>query len=214
MRTIAIVAAILGATAAQNQWRGIPVAAMIFIGLVAALSWIAQRTPFLAVTCTLSAETPTPHTRRWGHPRCERCASWLRAVPAGAVLGRSGRCRASGRGRYRHRRRHGPCWVDNRRHWRHQPVRRTWQRWGAFFGSLVIGSVANGLDLTGNEATVKYMVEGLILLDRSDRRCCVPPRAASGGEELDFAVYPGRKSFQSFRNTSSLQSYLTCRSCN
>jgi D-xylose transport system permease protein len=36
--------------------------------------------------------------------------------------------------------------------------------WGAFFGSLVIGSVFNGLDLTGNEATVKYMVEGLILL--------------------------------------------------
>jgi len=36
--------------------------------------------------------------------------------------------------------------------------------WGAFFGSLVIGSVANGLDLTGSPSTVKYMVEGLILL--------------------------------------------------
>jgi D-xylose transport system permease protein len=36
--------------------------------------------------------------------------------------------------------------------------------WAAVFGSLVIGSVSNGLDLTGSQATVKYMVEGLILL--------------------------------------------------
>ncbi len=36
--------------------------------------------------------------------------------------------------------------------------------WAAFFGSLVIGSVSNGLDLTGSPSTVKYMVEGLILL--------------------------------------------------
>jgi D-xylose transport system permease protein len=28
----------------------------------------------------------------------------------------------------------------------------------------VIGSVSNGLDLTGSPATVKFMVEGLILL--------------------------------------------------
>jgi D-xylose transport system permease protein len=36
--------------------------------------------------------------------------------------------------------------------------------WGALFGALVIGSVSNGLDLTGSPATVKFMVEGLILL--------------------------------------------------
>ena len=36
--------------------------------------------------------------------------------------------------------------------------------WGALLGALVIGSVSNGLDLVGQPADVKYMVEGAILL--------------------------------------------------
>lgn len=36
--------------------------------------------------------------------------------------------------------------------------------WGALVGALVIGSVSNGLDLVGQPADVKYMVEGAILL--------------------------------------------------
>ena len=36
--------------------------------------------------------------------------------------------------------------------------------WGALLGALVIGSVSNGLDLIGQPADVKYMVEGGILL--------------------------------------------------
>jgi len=36
--------------------------------------------------------------------------------------------------------------------------------WSALLGALVIGSVSNGLDLIGQPADVKYMVEGAILL--------------------------------------------------
>jgi ribose/xylose/arabinose/galactoside ABC-type transport system permease subunit len=36
--------------------------------------------------------------------------------------------------------------------------------WAALLGALVIGSVSNGLDLIGQPADVKYMVEGGILL--------------------------------------------------
>ncbi len=36
--------------------------------------------------------------------------------------------------------------------------------WGVFIGALVIGSVSNGLDLTGQPADVKYMVEMAVLL--------------------------------------------------
>jgi D-xylose transport system permease protein len=36
--------------------------------------------------------------------------------------------------------------------------------WSALFGALVIGSVSNGLDLIGQSAEVKYIVQGAILL--------------------------------------------------
>jgi D-xylose transport system permease protein len=36
--------------------------------------------------------------------------------------------------------------------------------WAALLGALVIGSVSNGLDLLGQSADIKYMVEGAILL--------------------------------------------------
>jgi len=36
--------------------------------------------------------------------------------------------------------------------------------WGALVGALVIGSVSSGLDLVGQPADVKYMIEGAILL--------------------------------------------------
>ena len=36
--------------------------------------------------------------------------------------------------------------------------------WAALLGALVIGSVSNGLDLVGQPADVKYIMEGAILL--------------------------------------------------
>lgn len=163
VRTVAIVAAVGGGTAVLNQWRGIPVAAFIFIGLVASLSWIAQRTPVGRYIYAIGGNPNGAH-RAGINVRALRIVVFalsgalaalggLMAVArlaaadtgtgggtvlleaiASAVIG--GISLFGGRGSV----------------------------WAAFFGSLVIGSVSNGLDLTGNEATVKYMVEGLILL--------------------------------------------------
>ncbi len=163
VRTVAIVAAVVGGTAVLNQWRGIPVAAFIFIGLVAGLSWIVQRTPFGRYIYAIGGNPNGAH-RAGINVRALRIVVFalsgalaalggLMAVArlaaadtgtgggtvlleaiASAVIG--GISLFGGRGSV----------------------------WAAFFGSLVIGSVSNGLDLTGNEATVKYMVEGLILL--------------------------------------------------
>ena len=36
--------------------------------------------------------------------------------------------------------------------------------WAALLGAQVIGRVSNGLDLVGQPADVKYMVEGAVLL--------------------------------------------------
>ena len=183
VRTIAIVAAILGATAALNQWRGIPVAAMIFIGLVAALSWIAQRTPFGRYMYAIGGNANAAH--RAGDQGASAAHRGLRAVRSAGRAGRSGRCRASGRGRYRHRRRHGPA-GGNRRggDWRHQPVRRTWQRVGCFLRVAGYRPCLERARSHRQRGDGQIHGGGADPADRSDRRCCVPPRAASGGEEL------------------------------
>ena len=36
--------------------------------------------------------------------------------------------------------------------------------WSALLGALVIGSIANGMDLLGQESDVKFMVTGAVLL--------------------------------------------------
>ena len=163
VRTVAIVAAILGGTAVLNQWRGIPIAAMIFVGLVAALSWIAQRTPFGRYMYAIGGNANAAHragikvralrivvfalsgtlAALGGLVAVARLAAADTGTGGGTVLLEAIAAAVIG----------GVSLFGGRG-----------SVWGAFFGSLVIGSVSNGLDLTGNEATVKYMVEGLILL--------------------------------------------------
>ena len=53
--------------------------------------------------------------------------------------------------------------------------------WAALLGALVIGSVSNGLDLVGQPADVKYMVEGAILLLAVTHRRLFPPPACGHG---------------------------------
>jgi D-xylose transport system permease protein len=36
--------------------------------------------------------------------------------------------------------------------------------WGALLGALVIGSIANGMDLLALESSVKFMITGAVLL--------------------------------------------------
>jgi D-xylose transport system permease protein len=163
VRYVVGAAVLLAGVQVLTSWRGIPTAAILFIGLVGAFAWVSQKTPFGRYMYAIGGNANG--ARRAGI-RVRRVrlivfmlsgalasigglvavsnlaaadttlggGTLLLEAIAAAVIG--GVSLFGGRG----------------------------SLWAAVFGSLVIGSVSNGLDLTGSQATVKYMVEGLILL--------------------------------------------------
>lgn len=161
---VAVIAAvIIAGTAVLGSWRGVPTAAILFIGLVSIFAWISTHTPFgrylyaiggnangarragvnvrrIRLTVFVLSATLASVGGLVAVSNLEAAdttiggGTLLLEAIAAAVIG--GVSLFGGRGSV----------------------------WAAFFGSLVIGSVSNGLDLTGSPSTVKYMVEGLILL--------------------------------------------------
>jgi D-xylose transport system permease protein len=156
-------AALLVGVQVLTSWRGVPTAAILFIGLVAVFAWVTQKTRFGRYTYAIGGNANG--ARRAGiKVRRVRLAIFMLSgtlAAVGGLIATSNLAAADttigggtllleaiaaaviggvslfgGRGSV----------------------------WAAVFGSLVIGSVSNGLDLTGSQATVKYMVEGLILL--------------------------------------------------
>jgi D-xylose transport system permease protein len=154
---------LLVATAVLSSYKGVPTAAVLFVGLVSIFAWISTTTPFGRYLYAIGGNANAARRAGINVKRIRLtvfilsgtlaavgglvAVSNLDAVDttigggtllleaiAAAVIG--GVSLFGGRGSV----------------------------WAAFFGSLVIGSVSNGLDLTGSPSTVKYMVEGLILL--------------------------------------------------
>lgn len=154
---------LLGAVAVLNRANGVPTAGILFFGLVAFFAWLTRRTTFgrkvyavgghaeaarraginvsrirvtiFALSGTLSAAGGLILTARLQAASTQSGGgTLLLEVIAAAVIG--GTSLFGGRGNI----------------------------WGALLGALVIGSVSNGLDLVGQSADVKYMVEGAILL--------------------------------------------------
>jgi D-xylose transport system permease protein len=163
VRTMAILVAVIGGTVVLDQWRGIPIAAVIFIGLVAAFSWIAQRTPFGRYIYAIGGNPNGAH-RAGINVRALRIVVFSLSGTLAALGGLVAVARLSaadtGTGG-------GTVLLEAIASAVIGGISLFGGRgsvWAALFGSLVIGSVSNGLDLTGNEATVKYMVEGLILV--------------------------------------------------
>lgn len=146
-----------------NQWRGVPTAALIMLGLIASLAWIVQRTRFgrnvMAVggnaEAARRAGINVKMTRVYVLALCALLASiggvlsiarqgaastqtgggtlLLEAIAA-AVIG--GTSLFGGRGTV----------------------------WSALVGAMVMGSLSNGLDLTGQPADIKYIVYMCVLL--------------------------------------------------
>jgi D-xylose transport system permease protein len=154
---------LLGAVAVLNAANGVPTAGVILFVLVAVFDWISRRTTFGRHIYAVGGQAEA--TRRAGISVARiriavfSIAGLLAAVGgllatarlqaastqtgggtllleaiAAAVIG--GTSLFGGRGKV----------------------------WAALLGALVIGSVSNGLDLIGQPADVKYMVEGAILL--------------------------------------------------
>ena len=160
----AVIAAVsLGAVAVLNRAYGVPTAGVFLLGLVVFFDWLARRTRFgrhiyavgghteaarragisvarvriyvFTLAGTLSAVGGLISTARLQAASTQTGGgTLLLEAIAAAVIG--GTSLFGGRGNV----------------------------WAALLGALVIGSVSNGLDLVGQPADVKYMVEGAILL--------------------------------------------------
>ncbi len=163
LQTAAMAFLLLGAVAVLNQANGVPTAGVLLFALVAFFDWLTRRTTFgrhvyavgghaeaarragisvarvrvavFALSGTLTAMGGLILTSRLQAASTQSGGgTLLLEVIAAAVIG--GTSLFGGRGNV----------------------------WGALLGALVIGSVSNGLDLVGQPADVKYMVEGAILL--------------------------------------------------
>jgi D-xylose transport system permease protein len=163
IETAAIAALLLGAVAVLNSAYGVPTAGVILFVLVVFFNWLARRTTFGRHVYAVGGQTEAARRAGIGVARIRvtvfALAGLLAAAGglistarlqaastqtgggtlllesiAAAVIG--GASLFGGRGSV----------------------------WAAPLGALVIGSVSNGLDLVGQPADVKYIVEGAILL--------------------------------------------------
>ena len=161
--TTTIAALLLGAVAVLNSAYGVPTAGVILFALAMFFSWLAQRTTFGRHVYAVGGQAEAARRAGIGVARIRisvfALAGFLAAAGglistarlqaastqtgggtlllesiAAAVIG--GTSLFGGRGSV----------------------------WAAPLGALVIGSVSNGLDLVGQPADVKYIVEGAILL--------------------------------------------------
>jgi D-xylose transport system permease protein len=178
IETLAIAAALFSAVAVLNAAYGVPTAGVLLFLLVAVFDWVSRRTTFGRHIYAVGGQAEAARRAGIGVARIRisvfALAGFLAAAGglistarlqaastqtgggtlllesiAAAVIG--GASLFGGRGRV----------------------------WAALLGALVIGSVSNGLDLVGQPADVKYMVEGAILLlavtlDASSRRRLLP----------------------------------------
>jgi D-xylose transport system permease protein len=163
VRYVVGAAVLLAGVQVLTSWRGIPTAAILFIGLVGTFAWVSQKTPFGRYMYAIGGNANG--ARRAGI-RVRR-VRLLVFMLSGALASIGGLVAVSNLGAADTTLGGGTLLLEAIAAAVIGGVSLFGGRgslWAAVFGSLVIGSVSNGLDLTGSQATVKYMVEGLILL--------------------------------------------------
>jgi D-xylose transport system permease protein len=163
VRYVVGAAVLLAGVQVLTSWRGIPTAAILFIGLVGTFAWVSQKTPFGRYMYAIGGNANG--ARRAGIK--VRRVRLLVFMLSGALASIGGLVAVSNLGAADTTLGGGTLLLEAIAAAVIGGVSLFGGRgslWAAVFGSLVIGSVSNGLDLTGSQATVKYMVEGLILL--------------------------------------------------
>jgi D-xylose transport system permease protein len=156
-------AVLLAGVQVLTSWRGIPTAAILFVGLVGTFAWVSQKTPFGRYMYAIGGNANG--ARRAGIK--VRRVRLLVFTLSGALASIGGLVAVSNLAAADTTLGGGTLLLEAIAAAVIGGVSLFGGRgslWAAVFGSLVIGSVSNGLDLTGSQATVKYMVEGLILL--------------------------------------------------
>ena len=163
VRTVTVTAVAVGSVAVLNSFKGVPTVGVILLGLVIGFSWLTTRTRFGAYVFAIGGNAEASRragvkisririivfalsglmaavgglmfvSRLTAASTQTGAGTFLLEAIAAAVIG--GTSLFGGRGTV----------------------------WSALLGALVIGSVANGLDLQAEPPEIKYMVEGAILL--------------------------------------------------
>jgi D-xylose transport system permease protein len=146
-----------------NADRGVPVAALLLLAVVAGVDWLARRTRFGRQVYAVGGNAEA--ARRAGIPvRRVRIAVFTTAsmlAAAGGIMAASRLLavnQSSGGGDLLLLSIAGPVVAGTSLFGGRGSV------WSALTGALVIGSVSNGMDLLGLESSVKFMVTGGVLL--------------------------------------------------
>ncbi len=178
IRAILLGAALLVVAAVMNGYRGVPLALLIFGGLVVLFDLILRRTVFGRQIFAVGGNAEA--ARRDGHQRHPRARlgnddrlddgrrRWrARGVP---LVRRQSELRRQRRAAECHRR---------RGHRRHEPLRRPRQRLRGAARHLVIQSIANGMLLLSLGTDVRFMITG----GGAGRAASTPSHAAASGQE-------------------------------
>ena len=163
IRTVAASAAIIAAVAIVNQDRGLPLAAVILVGFVVVFQTITTRTKFGRYIYAVGGNAEAARRAGINVTRI-RTTVFVLASTMAAVGGIMAASRllavnqSSGGGDLLLLSIAGPVVAGVSLFGGRGNV------WAALLGALVIGSIANGMDLLGLQSSVKYMITGAVLL--------------------------------------------------
>jgi D-xylose transport system permease protein len=156
-------AAILAAVAVLNEDRGVPLAALIFVGFVILFQFVTTKTTFGRHIFAVGGNAEA--ARRAGiDVKRIRIVAFALASSMAAIGGIMAASRllavnqSSGSGDFLLLAIAGPVIAGTSLFGGRGSV------WTALLGALVIGSISNGMDLLAYESSVKFMVTGAVLL--------------------------------------------------
>jgi D-xylose transport system permease protein len=163
VRAAVVAAGLIAAIAILNSDRGLPLAAVILIGLCAVFAFITQRTRFGRHIFAVGGNAEA--ARRAGIPikRVRLVVFSLSSAlaAAGGILAASRLLavnQSSGGSDFLLLAIAGPVVAGTSLFGGRGSV------WDALLGALVIGSISNGMDLLGLESSTKFMITGAVLL--------------------------------------------------
>jgi D-xylose transport system permease protein len=163
VRAVVVAAGLIAAIAILNSDRGLPLAAVILIGLCAVFAFITKRTRFGRHIFAVGGNDEA--ARRAGIPikrvRLVVFALSSALAAAGGILAASRLLavnQSSGASDFLLLAIAGPVVAGTSLFGGRGSV------WDALLGALVIGSISNGMDLLGLESSTKFMITGAVLL--------------------------------------------------
>lgn len=163
VRVVAVAVAVIATVAVLNADRGLPLAVVIFLGIVLAFHLLTKKTRFGRYLFAIGGNTEAARRAGIKVERVKIVAFTLCSTlaAAGGILAASRLLavnQASGSGDILLNAIAGPVIAGTSLMGGRGSV------WSALLGALVIGSISNGMDLLAFDSSIKFMVTGAVLL--------------------------------------------------